>query len=65
LFDELNVRVYGTEKAVIVQENHYEPFGMTLKGLDYVVNEKQKNSFLYNDGTERTEDLDLHIDEID
>jgi RHS repeat-associated protein len=63
LFDELNVRVYGTEKAVIIQENHYEPFGMTLKGLDYVVNEKQKNQFLYNDGTEREESMGLEWDE--
>jgi RHS repeat-associated protein len=58
LFDELNVRVYGTEKAVIIQENHYEPFGMTLKGLDYVVNEKHKNNFLFG-GKELTEDLGL------
>jgi RHS repeat-associated protein len=60
LFDELNVRVYGTEKAVIIQENHYEPFGMTLKGLDYVLNEKQKNQFLYN-GKELDESLDLQL----
>jgi RHS repeat-associated protein len=60
LFDELNVRVYGTEKAVIIQENHYEPFGMTLKGLDYVLNPQQKNQFLFN-GKELDESLDLQL----
>ncbi len=58
LFDELDLKVYGTEKAVIVQENHYEPFGMTLKGLDYVLNEKYKNQQLFG-GKELTEDLGL------
>ncbi len=58
LFDELDLKVYGTEKAVIIQENHYEPFGMTLKGLDYVLNEKYKNQQLFG-GKELTEDLGL------
>jgi RHS repeat-associated protein len=60
LFDELNVTVYGTERATIIQENHYEPFGMTLRGLDYVLEEKQKNRFLYN-GKELDESLDLQL----
>ncbi len=63
LFDELNVTVYGTERATIIQENHYEPFGMTLKGLDYVLEEKQKNKFLYNGGVERQDELDLYWDD--
>ncbi len=58
LFDNLELKVYGTEKAVIIQENHYEPFGMTLKGLDYVLNEKYKNQQLFG-GKELTEDLGL------
>ncbi len=65
LFDELNVTVYGTERATIIQENHYEPFGMTLRGLDYVLEEKQKNKFLYNEGTEREQSLDLYLDETE
>jgi RHS repeat-associated protein len=60
LFDNLEIRTYGTEKAVIIQENHYEPFGMTLKGLDYVVNPQQKNQFLFN-GKELDESLDLQL----
>jgi RHS repeat-associated protein len=64
LFDNLELRTYGTEKAVIIQENHYEPFGMTLKGLDYVVNEKYKNNYLYNGfKVERQEELDLFWDD--
>jgi RHS repeat-associated protein len=63
LFDNLELKVYGTEKAVIIQENHYEPFGMTLKGLDYVVNEKQTNNFLFNGGVERQTELDLYWDD--
>jgi RHS repeat-associated protein len=58
LLDELELRVYGTEKATIIQENHYEPFGMTLRGLDYVLNPAQKNQFLFG-GKELTEDLSL------
>jgi RHS repeat-associated protein len=60
LFDELNVTVYGTERAMIIQENHYEPFGMTLKGLDYVLNPAQKNNFLYQ-SKEKEEDLGLEM----
>ncbi len=63
LFDNLELKVYGTEKAIIIQENHYEPYGMTLKGLDYVINPAQKNQFLYNDGTEREESMGLEWDE--
>ena len=63
LFDNLELTLYGTTEAMIVQENHYEPFGMTLKGLDYVLEEKQKNKFLYNGESERTEDLGLLWDE--
>jgi RHS repeat-associated protein len=60
LFDNLELRTYGTEKAVIVQENHYEPFGMTLKGLDYVSEGARKNNFLFN-GKELEESLDLQL----
>lgn len=48
LFDDLNVRIFGTLKAAIIQENHYEPFGMTLLGLDYTLKEETKNVFLFN-----------------
>ncbi len=64
LFDNLELRTYGTEKAVIVQENHYEPFGMTLKGLDYVSEGARKNNYLYNGfKVERQEELDLFWDD--
>jgi RHS repeat-associated protein len=60
LFDNLELTLYGTTEAMIVQENHYEPLGMTLKGLDYVLEERQKNRFLYN-GKELDESLDLQL----
>jgi RHS repeat-associated protein len=60
LFDNLELRTYGTSKAKIIQENHYEPFGMTLQGLDYVADNTRKNSYLFN-GKELQEELGLQL----
>lgn len=58
LFDNLELRTYGTQKARIIQENHYEPFGMTLQGLDYVAEDTRKNSFLFG-GKELSQEMGL------
>jgi RHS repeat-associated protein len=63
LLDEFELRTYGTQKARIIQENHYEPFGMTLQGLDYVAEDTRGNKFLYNGGVERQEELGLYWDD--
>ena len=60
LLDEFELRTYGTQKARIIQENHYEPFGMTLQGLDYVAEDTRKNSYLYQ-GKEKESDLGLEM----
>ncbi len=58
LLDEFELRTYGTQKARIIQENHYEPFGMTLQGLDYVAEDTRKNSFLFG-GKELSQEMGL------
>jgi RHS repeat-associated protein len=63
LFDNLELTLYGTTEAIIVQENHYEPFGMTLRGLDYVLNPAQKNQFLFG-GKEEENELDWNVDDF-
>jgi hypothetical protein len=35
-FDDLKIELNAVPTAVVVQENHYYPFGMGMKGLDYV-----------------------------
>ncbi|WP_425637961.1 RHS repeat-associated core domain-containing protein [Algoriphagus yeomjeoni] len=51
-----NLRVQSTT-PIVVQENHYYPFGMTIAGLDYSYN-NHSNKFLYN-GKELIEDNGL------
>ncbi|MBY5952858.1 RHS repeat-associated core domain-containing protein, partial [Algoriphagus marincola] len=53
-----NLRVQSTS-PIIVQENAYYPFGMTIAGLDYSYN-NHTNRYLYN-GKELIEDLNLGL----
>ncbi len=34
-FDDLKIEITNRPTAVVVQENHYYPFGLGMKGLDY------------------------------
>ncbi|MCU0391519.1 MAG: hypothetical protein MUE81_10405 [Thermoflexibacter sp.] len=36
-FDDLKIELNATPVAMVVQENHYYPFGLGMKGLDYPV----------------------------
>jgi len=53
-----NLRVQSTS-PIIVQENAYYPFGMTIAGLDYSYN-NHTNKYLYN-GKELQSDLNLNL----
>ena len=55
-FDNLKVQ---STSPIIVQENAYYPFGMTIAGLDYSYN-NHTNRYLYN-GKELIEDLNLNL----
>jgi RHS repeat-associated protein len=44
----------------LVQENHYMPFGLGMRGLDWVLNAGKENKFQYNGGVEKNTDFDLN-----
>jgi RHS repeat-associated protein len=43
-----------------VQENHYMPFGLGMRGLDWVQNAGKENKYQYNGGVEKNTDFDLN-----
>jgi RHS repeat-associated protein len=56
-----NTRVTFTDSGMVIQDDSYYPFGMTMSGLSYYnsnLEEDQKNNYLYN-GKELQEDFDL------
>ena len=58
-FDDLQIK---HSPALIVQENHYDPWGLNLAGIEKQGSPDHK--FQYNGGkTERNKDLGLHWDE--
>jgi len=61
-FDELVITHQRNEEAMIVQENHYEPFGMTLQGLDFMHQAQvgKENNFLFNE-MEKEDALNLEM----
>ncbi|SFF61692.1 RHS repeat domain-containing protein [Thermoflexibacter ruber] len=58
-FDDLKIEITDKPTAMVVQENHYYPFGLNMKGLDYVQNVNQENKFTFN-GKEKQTELGLH-----
>jgi RHS repeat-associated protein len=59
-FDEISVKVQAVSTAIVVQENHYYPFGLGMRGLDWVQNPNRENKFQYNGGVEKNTDFDLN-----
>jgi hypothetical protein len=55
----LKIELYAVPVAMVVQENHYYPFGLGMKGLDYVQNVNQENKFTFN-GKEKQTELGLN-----
>jgi RHS repeat-associated protein len=49
--------------AIVVQETHYDPWGLELAGLDFNAPGNAEHRFKYNGGVERTVDFGLSWDE--
>ncbi|MCU0391523.1 MAG: hypothetical protein MUE81_10425, partial [Thermoflexibacter sp.] len=65
-FDDLKIELNATPVAMVVQENHYYPFGLNMKGLDYTApSPNRENKFTFNDGSEKETKLGLHWFETD
>ncbi len=59
-FDELKIEITNKPTAVVVQENHYYPFGLGMKGLDYTApSPNRENKFQFN-GKEKQPELSLN-----
>jgi RHS repeat-associated protein len=58
-FDDLKIEVFNAPTAMVVQENSYYPFGLNMRGLDYVMTPTKEDKFQYN-GKEEQTDFDLY-----
>ncbi|SFF57507.1 DUF6443 domain-containing protein [Thermoflexibacter ruber] len=59
-FDDLKIELSAVPVAMVVQENHYYPFGLGMKGLDYVQTPAKESKFQFN-GVERNTSLSLNV----
>jgi RHS repeat-associated protein len=60
-FDDLKIEITDKPVAMVVQENHYYPFGLGMKGLDYVApSPNVENKFTFNGQTEKETKLGLN-----
>ena len=62
-FDDLKIERTEATRAVVVQENHYYPFGMNMKGIEELdlqsLNSTDEHRFQYN-GKEKEESFGLN-----
>jgi RHS repeat-associated protein len=60
-FDDLKIELSAVPVAMVVQENHYYPFGLGMKGLDYTApSPNVENRFTFNGQTEKETKLNLN-----
>jgi RHS repeat-associated protein len=60
-FDDLKIELSAVPVAMVVQENQYYPFGLGMKGLDYVApSPNVENKFTFNGQTEKETKLGLN-----
>jgi RHS repeat-associated protein len=60
-FDDLKIELSAVPVAMVVQENHYYPFGLGMKGLDYTApSPNVENKFTFNGQTEKETKLNLN-----
>ncbi|WP_221407715.1 RHS repeat domain-containing protein [Thermoflexibacter ruber] len=60
-FDDLKIELSAVPVAMVVQENHYYPFGLNMKGLDYVQTASKENKFTFNGQSEFEKKLSLNF----
>ncbi len=59
-FDDISVKVQSVPTTILVQENHYYPFGLGMRGLDWTLTPNRENKYQYNGGVEKNTDFDLN-----
>jgi RHS repeat-associated protein len=62
-FDDLEIAAGGQPVAVVVQETHYDPWGLELAGIGYNAPGNAEHRWKFNGGVERTVDFGLSWDE--
>jgi RHS repeat-associated protein len=62
-FDDLTVERGDVPTALVVQEAHYDPWGLELAPLGYNAPQNAEDRFKFNGGSERETGLGLHWDE--
>jgi RHS repeat-associated protein len=62
-FDDLEIATGALPVAVVVQETHYDPWGLELSGIGYNAPGNVEHRWKFNGGVERTSDFGLNWDE--
>ncbi len=58
-FDDLEIATGALPTALVVQETHYDPWGLELAGIGYIADATLEDKFTYN-GKEKVDDLALN-----
>ncbi len=64
-FDDLEIQTGALPVAVVVQETHYDPWGLELAGIGYNASGNPEHRWKYNGGVERLGDFGLGWDMAD
>jgi RHS repeat-associated protein len=62
-FDDLEIATGALPVAIVVQETHYDPWGLELAGIGYNAGGNPEHRWKFNGGVERMADFGLHWDE--
>ncbi len=68
-FDDLEIQTGAAPAPIVVQETHYDPWGLELAGIGYVADPAKESKFTYN-GKEKQDQfglgwLDYHARQVD
>jgi RHS repeat-associated protein len=58
-FDDLEIATGALPTALVVQETHYDPWGLELAGIGYIADATLEDKFTYN-GKEKVDDMALN-----
>ncbi len=62
-FDDLEIQTGALPTALVVQETHYDPWGLELAGIGYIADATLEHQWKFNGGVERLTDLALGLDQ--